>query len=110
MIKKPTEIIDAKGKVEKDPQKIANILNDYFLEKITNIIDPAERVKKMMRDKVQNLETFALRPVNKSGFRRIVKKMKNGKVCGLDTTDGFPLKNAVRLIEDSLIHLFKSSI
>ena len=71
-------MIDDNGKIEDDPIKISNILNDYFISKtedirkntINNNEDPIERVRKMVGDKLDNSKPFELKPINRNTLRK----------------------------------------
>ena len=116
--KTPMEILDDEGKLESNPKKIADVLNDYFLEK-TKLIreqmpisqeDPIKRVEEMFKERTENLKTFKLKPISRSKLREILKKVKGGKAAGHHNIDGFSLKCAAPLIEESLLHLINCSI
>ena len=114
----PREIIDENQKIESNPTRIANIMNDYFIKK-TEILredtnnqmnDPTERVKRVVGNKLNNKEVFELKPITRTTLRRLMKRSKGSKACGYDMIDGASLKTAAPIIEDTLIHMVNLSI
>ena len=103
--------------MEENPERIANILNDYFIEKIQAIRDDTtstkeetiKRVTKQVKDKIRDKPPFELRPIKRDKLREVIRRTKGGTAGGYDYLDGKSLKLAAPLIEDSLIHLVNLS-
>ena len=117
VIKNKNEI----GEIElvSNPKKLANLFNHYFREKIqllrekTNqppVVPPTERLRKWLVKRDEPPPPFQIKPINKTDFRKIMKKMKPKRVHGIDWIDSYSLKIASPLLEDSLIHLINLSI
>ena len=119
----PTVIKDTneKGEVifEANPKKLANKFNHYFREKIrllrekTNqppVVPPTLRLRSWLEKRETPPPPFQIRPIDKTDFRNILKKMKPKRVHGIDWIDSYSLKIASPLLEDSLIHLINLSI
>ena len=111
--------IKHQGRTFTRPKDIANALNTSFLDKVARIksslnnaveIDPVERLKKYIGDKLNNSEKFQLVKIDMRGLREILKKRKGNRSCGIDNIDGYSIKLAAPLIEDVLLHLVNLSI
>ena len=103
----------------KNPQKLATIFNQFFRKKVEILrartdqppdIPPAERLREWLAKRESDPPPFQLRTINTKMFRKIMKKMKNKRVHGVDWIDSFSLKIASPLIEDCLMHLINLSI
>ena len=111
-------IINQGGSMTSNPSKMANIFNDYFLEKVRKlrektasapVIDPAQRLKAWI-DQKGALPEFKLKEINLTTLRKILKRMKGKRSHVVDLIDSFSLKLAGPLIEDALLHLINLSI
>ena len=77
--------IKHQGRTFTRPKDIVNALNTSFLDKVARIksslnnaveIDPVERLKKYIGDKLNNSEKFQLVKIDMRGLREILKKRK----------------------------------
>ena len=102
-----------------DPQKIAEIFNQFFRRKVKLLrnktsqpprIPPTMRLRKWLEKRQQPPPPFTLREIDKKTFRLIMKKMKGKRVHGCDWIDAYSLKVASPLLEESLLHLVNLSI
>ena len=100
--KETNEIMDDQGKIESDPTKVANIMNDYFVKKTEDIReqsgsthqDPIIRVKEQVGKLLEDKEPFELRPVTIYKLRETLARSKGGTSFGHDSIDGRVLKLA----------------
>ena len=88
------------GKVAKLGEKIDS----------TQDICPLERLNTFLNKKGRPAQEFELRPINKLEFRKLLKKRKGNRSCGIDFIDGYSLKLAAPIIEDILVHLVNLSL
>ena len=102
-----------------NPTKLANMFNQFFKQKVDKLRDktnqppkvqPVERLKQWLATRSSPPPPFQLKEIDKTFFRKIVKKMKPKRTHGVDWIDSFSLKVASPLIEESLIHLINLSI
>ena len=120
----PTAIkeIGMNGEVEivRNPQKLATMFNKFFRRKVQRLrtktesklptISPTKRLRTWLQKREQPIPSFNFKEIDKTTFRKIMKKMKSSRVHGVDWIDGYSLKSAGPLIEDSLMHLVNLSI
>ena len=115
----PTAVKDKEGKLVTNPGKLATMFNDFFLEKVRLLraktdsppkIDPVTRLRGWLAKSGKSLPPFKLKEINRRTLRKLIKKMKGGKSCGIDGIDSFSLKLAAPLIEETLEHLINLSI
>ena len=102
-----------------NPLKLAQMFNTYFKSKVdrlraqTNkppIIAPEERLERWLATRDSPPPPFQLEEINRTVFRKIMKRMKSKRTHGIDWIDSFSLKLASPIIEDSLIHLVNTSL
>ena len=119
----PTAIkkISENGEVEtiRNPQKLAAMFNEFFRNKVKKLrnktadhiptISPLERLRKYLETRRQPIPGFSLQEINRDTFRKVMKKVKNSRVHGVDWIDGYSIKIASPLLEDCLIHLVNLS-
>ena len=112
-------IITHDGKTFTNPRDIANTINDVFLKKVKDLraqvsdnaeTDPSVRLRQFLNKRNQDIPVFALRKISLTMLRKILKKRKGNRSCGIDYIDGFSIKLAAPLIEDVLLHLVNLSI
>ena len=101
------------------PQDIANAFNNTFIDKVCKIRDkvsnspvicPLERLKSFLGTKVDSVDEFVLKPINKMQLRNLLKRRKGNKSSGIDNIDGYSIKLAAPLMEDILLHLVNLSL
>ena len=102
-----------------NPLKIATKLNSFFINKVkvlraqTNTpprINPETRLEQWLSERETPPPPFKIQEITKKTLRKLIKKMKGGKSCGVDNIDSFSLKVAAPIIEDALLHLINLSI
>ena len=117
MIIKPNE--DGIPETVTNPGKLSEIFNRFFKNKITKLRgkarsipkeDPILRVRRWLRKRSEPPPPFSLKEVDHAALRRAIKRMKGGKVSGIDDIDSFSIKLAAPLMEDTLLHLVNTSI
>ena len=116
--KAPTTVLDEEGDTTSNPQDLADNFNAYFINKIKDLReeatsketgDPLVNVRRMMAVNGPVLLTN-LKKLDRKGLRKIMKAVKSGRSCGSDGIDGFSLKVAYPLVEESLLHLVNLSL
>ena len=97
------------------PLLIANAMNDYFLSKISNLKethfnddDPVAELRHFLSGK--QIPGFSLREITDAETRKMIKKMKGKKSCGLDWICGFTLKLAAPELIPEITSLMNISI
>ena len=110
----PTQLFH-EGTLENKPSKLAEIMNNYFINKVRNILhkipvpktDPLKTLKRMMTGRTCQLE---LRAVHPDEVLDIIKSLKNSKSCGLDNIDTYVIKLIKDEILPSITHIVNLSI
>ena len=85
----PTKLYSG-GRVETSPNKMANIMNEYYVKKVANIRaslpppteDPLARLRMLMAG--STAPVFDLQPVHPDLVDKIIQSLKNSKASGLD--------------------------
>ena len=112
-------IIKHNNKVHTKPRDIANALNDAFLKKVSDLkakvdpnvdIDPKVRLQNFLDKRNEEIPEFELKKINLMKLRKLLKKRKGNRSCGIDYIDGYSIKLAAPLIENILLHLVNLSI
>ena len=112
-------IISYNNKIHTKPRDIANAINDAFLQKVQDLrakidgnteIDPKERLQKFLDKREDEIPEFNIKKISKQKLRKLLKKRKGNRSCGIDYIDGYSIKLAAPLIEDILLHLVNLSI
>ena len=102
-----------------NPKKLAGMFNNFFREKVEKLREktdqepnspPKERLKTWLEKEGIHPPPFQLNEIDKKTFRGIMKKIKGGRVHGVDNIDSYSLKISSPLIEDCLLHLVNMSI
>ena len=115
----PTAIKGKDGELVTNPKKLAEMFNTFFLEKVSLLraktdkppkILPTARLQQWLDKSGKCPPPFSLKPINRQKLRKLIKRMKGGKSCGIDTIDSYSLKLAAPLIEEALEHLINLSI
>ena len=73
-------------------------------------INPKERLKEFLSKRNDEIPLFNLKKINITKLRKLLKKRKGNRSCGIDYIDGYSIKLAAPLIEDILLHLVNISI
>jgi hypothetical protein len=112
-------IIRHNNEVFTKPIDIANAINDAFLKKVRDLrgkvnenadTDPKERLQTFLSKRNEVIPEFDLKSINKRKLRKLLKKRKGNRSCGIDYIDGYSIKLAAPLIEDIILHLVNLSI
>ena len=115
----PTTLKDDQDGMITNPLNIATKLNSFFIQKVTNLrnqtdnpptIDPVTRLQQWLNHREERPPPFKIKEISKQTLRKLIKKMKGGKSCGVDYIDSFSLKLAAPLIEVALLHIVNLSI
>ena len=113
------EEVDCNPKMVTNPERIASIFNDFFVQKVKNLrqksmkeplIPPVERLRKLLAQRDEPPPPFTLKKIGFSALRKAIRRMKGKRSCGVDLIDSYSLKLAAPLIEDALLHLINLSI
>ena len=111
----PTQLYSG-ARVETSPQRMANIMNEYYVKKVADIRaalpppseDPLARLRTAMAG--STAPEFHLRPVHPDVVDKIIKNLKNSKATGLDYID----TNIIKLVRNELVpaitHIINTSI
>jgi hypothetical protein len=97
------------------PARLANIMNNFFVNKINTIRqelpnptgDPLETLQNIMKDRTS---TFSLSCVHPDAVRKIILGLKNSKSCGVEIIDTYIIKLMVEEILASVTHIVNLSI
>ena len=112
-------IIIHDNKIHTAPRDIANAINDAFLKKVKDLCeredrivekDPKERLQNYLNERDEAIPVFDLKKIDKPKLRKLLKKRKGNRSCGIDYIDGYSIKLAAPLIEDILLHLVNLTI
>ena len=103
------------NKLLSQPIHIANSMNDFFLKKIEELKthpfskeDPNSELKDFLSNK--RIPGFTLRKISEEEIKKLVKKMKGKRSCGLDWICGFSLKMAAPELIPEITALINISI
>ena len=99
------------------PIEIANELNKFFVQKIQALKTRNVPVIDSLKELVSYLSTkhipeggFSLKEINEETTRKLIKKMKNKKSCGLDWICGISLKLAAPFLIPEITALVNITI
>ena len=72
------------GKIHQDPQQMANVFNDFFVNVSNQVCSEIPRTKKSPLDYLKNRNTnsFFVRPITHYEIEDIILSLKNGKSTG----------------------------
>ena len=110
----PKQLFDG-SKLCNKPSELANIMNNFFIDKVKKIRqslpaaidDPLVLVKNQMKDKSCKLKLQAVHPDTITG---IISSLKNTKSCGVDNIDSYILKLAKIELVPAITHIVNLSI
>lgn len=107
------------GKAVLAPREMANAFNNVFLKKVKDLKDgivgpiieePLTRLVRWIGQRQEHIPEFTLHSITILTLRKIIKNLKGKKSSGIDMIDGYSVKLASPLIEDTLLHLVNLSI
>ena len=110
----PTRLLD-NGDMLTSPQKMADIQNEFYINKVKEIRrnmprqkeDPLTTVKQMMAGRNAN---FSLSAISPDDVDKIIRNLKNSKCSGVDELDTYILKLTRKYIVPSVCHILNLSI
>ena len=110
----PSKLYHA-GQIVTSPAKLAEIMNNFFVDKIATIRqglpsqtdDPLRTLQKIMKDRNT---VFSLSCVHPDAVRKIILSLKNSKSSGVDTIDTYIIKLMVDDILPVVTHIVNLSI
>ena len=110
----PTKLL-SQGNLESSPSKMANIQNNYYIEKVKIIRrslqgqdrDPLEVLKNILGG---NQATFSTQTITPDQVDKIIAGLKNSKASGMDNLDTYILKLTRKNIVPSVCHILNLSI
>jgi hypothetical protein len=110
----PTKLY-SKDTIETSPKKNAEIMNNYFINKVRRICaelpppaaDPLATLRRMMRGCPT---TFQFTPVGPDTVSEIISSLKSSKSCGLDNVDSYILMLLRELITAPITHIVNLSL
>ena len=100
----------------KDPGHIATILNEYYVEKIKNLVegiddnlkkDPYQKLTDFMKDKDLS---FEFKPIGSAEISKIIRNMKKSRATGMDEVSSEFIKEYEYELLPYLVHLVNRSI
>ena len=101
------------------PEKLATVFNQIFLNKVRKLkkdipdetaVNPIERLRKCLNKRNSPVSEFDLHTINQNDLKKILKKLKGKRKCGVDQIDSFSLKLASPYIEEVILHLVNLSL
>ena len=103
------------GQIVTAPTKLAEIMNNYFVDKVTSIRsnlprqtdDPLKTVRNIMAGQTP---VFSLTCVHPETVKKIILGLKNSKASGVDNIDTFIIKLMVNDILPAVTHIVNLSI
>ena len=103
------------GQIVTSPAKLAEIMNNFFVDKVARIQqnlpnssdDPLRTVKNLMKDRTS---VFSLSFVHPDAVKKIVMGLKNSKSSGVDNIDTYILKLLVDDVLPAVTHIVNLSI
>ena len=103
-------------RVETSPNKMANIMNEFYIQKVANIraalpppsVNPLSMLSSMLAD--CNTPEFTLQPVHPATVNKIITNLSNSKASGLDYIDTYIIKLVKNEILPSITHIINTSI
>ena len=109
-----------RGIIIRRPIELANALQDYFEDKIRNLMgklkkwesDPLDILNKSMESwsERSNLPTFSLREISVSETLKIIERLGNSTAYGRDGLDALAVKTAKDYLSPHICHLVNTSI
>ena len=115
----PTELTDpATGQLTNSPKKMAEIQNQYYIEKIQKIRqklppqgDPTSNLRNLMKEKEQiHTDGLSINTVSPEQINKIILELRNSKSCGLDNLDTYIVKLIRPHIIPAVTHIINTSI
>ena len=110
----PSKLYHA-GQIITSPARLAEIMNNFFISKVEKIRenlplatdDPLKTLKHIMKG---NKSEFKLAAVHPDTIKKIIKKLKNSKSCGMDNIDTYTIKLMGDDIIPAVTHIVNLSI
>ena len=100
------------GKIHQDPQQMANVFNDFFVNISNQVCSEIPRTKKSPLHYLKNRNTnsFFVRPITHNEIEDIILSLKNGKSTGPFSIPVKLLKLLNPYISKPLAQIFNESI
>ena len=105
------------NKLVSKPMEIAKEMNLYFINKIKKLkerprlnTDPLKELRSYLLSKGDLKNKFKFKMVDNDHIRKLIKKLKGKKSCGLDWICGFSLKLAAKVLSEELVILINLSL
>ena len=114
----PVQLV-VNGTAVVSPRAMANSFNQIFIQKVRNLKDtvtdpitedPIVRLKRWISRRGSPIPEFTINVITLQKLRKIIGSLKGKRSSGIDMIDGFSIKLAAPLIEDTLLHLVNLSI
>ena len=96
----PTSVKDKDGKLISNPSHLASMFNNFFMKKVRLLrektnrnpkIDPVTRLNTWLEKSGKAPPPFSLNPITKQKLRKLIKRMKGNRTCGIDNIDSYSL-------------------
>ena len=101
------------------PRDIANSLNQIFIEKVRKLRNETNsdtneaaklRLRSWLETRDSEIAAFELKPIDLTKLRKILKKLKGNRSCGIDFIDGYSIKLAAPILKNILLHLVQTKV
>ena len=114
----PTRLVDESGQLVTSPEKMAELQNNYYIQKVQTIReqlpkqgDPTATLRKAMEARPQpRQEGLVLKAVTPDEINEIIKKLKKSKSSGPDNIDTYIIKLIRPYIVPAITHIVNTSI
>ena len=110
----PTKL-SQNGVLETSPSKMAELQNQYYINKVKTIRQNMPAQKKdplytLMQRMQGQSQPFSPAPVTPDQIEKIISSLKNSKACGVDTVDTYILKLIKTDIVPAVCHIVNLSL
>ena len=110
----PTQLV-VNGELVNKPKQLSKCMNEFFVNKVTNLRGSIPPCRKDPLDRVRNLMqsrncSFSLRFAHPDDISKVIKNLKSSKSSGLDDIDSYVLKLACEEVTPAITHIVNLSI
>ena len=110
----PTQLV-VNGQLVNKPKQLSKCMNEFFVNKVTNLRrnippcrkDPLDRVRNLMQSRNCS---FSLRFAHPDDVSKVINNLKSSKSSGLDDIDSYVLKLACEEVTPAITHIVNLSI
>ena len=106
--------LEVDGKLETKPSRLANLMNDFFIDKVVTIRNGLKKVPECVRECWKIMEgkdcSLSLRHVTVDKVCKLIKKLKGSKSTSVDELDSYAVKIAADILAKPLHHIITLSL